>query len=392
MLLETHPLDVLVGIVLILAAVSGWRRGFIVVVLGYAGLLAGLAIGAWAATRIGLIVSTEESLRRIFVGIGVFFVVAAICHGLAVRAGRMAKGALVGQLTGNLDSLGGAVAASLVAAVALWFVGLSLSDSMPAVSRAVSNSVILTAIDDHAPRPPAAVSELRRLLARSPFPDAFANLRPPSSSGPPPAIGLTPGIQRASAATVQVESEGCGGLLFGSGFPVQGGLVVTNAHVVAGTTNHHVITSRDLKLAATVVLFDPRRDLAVLRVPGLRLSPLELSEPSGPRSTGAVIGYPGGGRQKVVGAQLVAKTSALGRDIYSRALVRRQIWVLRARIRKGDSGGPLVDRNGRAVGVVFAASTIDDQEGYALTNVELRSALNAARGRTAPAPVFGCAE
>jgi hypothetical protein len=104
MLLRTHPLDVLVGILLILAAVSGWRRGFTVVVLGYAGLLLGLAVGAWAATRIGVIVSTEESLRRIFVGIGVFFVVAAIFHGLAVRAGRMAKGALVGQWTSSLDS------------------------------------------------------------------------------------------------------------------------------------------------------------------------------------------------------------------------------------------------------------------------------------------------
>jgi uncharacterized membrane protein required for colicin V production len=239
MLLRTHPLDVLVGILLILAAVSGWRRGFTVVVLGYAGLLLGLAVGAWAATRIGVIVSTEESLRRIFVGIGVFFVVAAIFHGLAVRAGRMAKGALVGQWTSSLDSVGGALVAATVAGVALWFVGLTMSDSLPVVARAVSNSVILTAIDDHAPRPPAAVSELRQLLARSPFPDAFANLRPATSSGSPPAVVQGAGLKRALTATVQIESEGCGGLLFGSGFPVApSNLVVTNAHVVAGTTNH----------------------------------------------------------------------------------------------------------------------------------------------------------
>jgi S1-C subfamily serine protease len=392
MLLRTHPLDVLVGIVLILAAVSGWRRGFTVVVLGYAGLLVGLAVGAWAATRVGLVVSAEESLRRVFVGVGVFFIVAAIFHTVAVRAGRMAKGALVGQWTSSMDSIGGALVASLVAGVALWFVGLTMSDSMPVVARAVSNSVILTAIDDHAPRPPAAVSELRRLLARSPFPDAFASLRPPASSGPPPAVARTPGIERASAATVQIQSEGCGGLLFGSGFPVTpGNLVVTNAHVVAGTTNHHVITRGGTKLRATVVLFDHKRDLALLRVPRLGVRPLQLGEPSGPRANGAVIGYPGGGSQKVVGAQLVQKTSALGRDIYSRTLVRRQIWVLRAKIRKGDSGGPLVDRNGRAIGVVFAAATNDDQEGYALTNAELRADLNLAAGRTGPVPVFGCA-
>jgi S1-C subfamily serine protease len=391
MLLRTHPLDVLLGIVLVVAAISGWRRGFIVVVLGYAGLLIGLAVGAWAATRIGLVVSTEESLRRIIVGIGVFFLVAAIFHSLAIRAGRAAKGGLVGQWTSNLDSAGGAVVASVVVAIALWFVALTMSDSMPVVARAVSASVILTTIDHHAPRPPAAVSELRRLLAGSPFPDAFASLRPPISSGSPPTVALTKGIQRASAATVQIESEGCGGLLFGSGFPVTGNLVVTNAHVVAGTDNHRVITSRGFRLPATVVLFDPRRDIALLRVPGLPVRPLALADPSGPRTTGAVIGYPGGGRQKVVGAQVVTKTVAVGRDIYSRALVRRQIWVLRAVIRKGDSGGPLVDRSGRALGVVFAASTITDQEGYALTNAELRTDLAAAAGRTAPVPVLGCA-
>lgn len=391
MLLRTHPLDVLLGIVLAVAAVSGWRRGFTVVVLGYAGLLIGLAVGAWAATRIGLVVSTEESLRRIFVGIGVFFVVAAVFHSLAIRAGRAAKGALVGQWTSNIDSAGGAVVATFVAAIALWFVALTMSDSMPVVARAVSDSVILTTIDHHAPRPPAAVSELRRLLAGSPFPDAFASLRPPIGSGPAPSIALTTGIARATASTVQIESEGCGGLLFGSGFPVQGNLVVTNAHVVAGTDNHRVITSRGVRLRATVVLFDPRRDIALLRAPGLDVRPLTLAEPSGTPASGAVIGYPGGGRQKVVGAQVVSKTTAVGRDIYSRALVRRQIWVLRATIRKGDSGGPLVDRNGRATGVVFAASTIDDQEGYALTNAELRTDLAAAAGRTAPVPVQGCA-
>jgi S1-C subfamily serine protease len=385
-------LDVLVGIVLILAAVSGWRRGFTVVVLGYAGLMLGLAVGAWAATRVGVIVSTDESLRRIFVGIGVFFVIAALFHSVAVRAGRLAKGALVGQWTSGIDSVGGAVVAATVAGVALWFVGLTISDSMPVVAKAVSNSVILTTIDDHAPRPPAAVSELRQLLARSPFPDAFANLRPAISSGSPPAVVKGEGLNRALAATVQIESEGCGGLLFGSGFPVApSNLVVTNAHVVAGTTNHLVITRDGAKLRATVVFFDPRRDLALLRVPRLDVRALQLAEPSGPPANGAVVGYPGGGRQQVVGAQVVTRTSALGRDIYSRALVRRQIWVLRAKIRKGDSGGPLVDHRGRAMGVVFAASTVDNQEGYALTNAELRADLNAAAGRTAPVSVLGCA-
>jgi S1-C subfamily serine protease len=390
MLLRSHPLDVLLGLVLIAAAISGWRRGFMVVVLGYAGLLAGLAVGAWAASRVGLVVSSEDSLRRIFTGIAVFFLVAAFCHAVATRLGSVARDALVGQWTSSLDSLGGAVVATGVTAVALWFVGLTLSSSMPQLARAVANSVILTTIDEHAPRPPGALAELRGLLARSPFPEAFAGLRPPLTSGEPPAVARTPGIARARDATVQVESEGCGGLLFGSGFPVPGNLVVTNAHVVAGTSNHRVRVNGGRAVAATVVWFDPKRDLALLRAPGLGLRPLTLRDAQ-PPTPGAVIGYPGGGREQVVGAQVVSRTLARGRDIYSRSLVTRQIYILRAAVRKGDSGGPVVDRAGHALGVVFAASTVDGQEGFALTNVELRAALSAAGGRTAAAPTGACA-
>jgi S1-C subfamily serine protease len=390
MLLRSHPLDVLLGIVLIVAAVSGWRRGFTVVVLGYAGLLVGLALGAWAATRVGLVISREDSLRRIFAGVAVFFLVAAVCHTAGIRVGTVVRKALVGQVTSSLDSVGGAVVAAVVAAVALWFVGLTLSGSVPQVSRAVAGSAILTTIDRHAPRPPSALAELRGILARSPFPDAFASLRPPQTSGRPPPAARTPGIEQASAATVRIESEGCGGLLFGSGFPVPGNFVVTNAHVVAGTGDTHVRTTSNQRFAARVVWFDPRRDLALLRVPGLRLSPLKLVDVN-PPVPGAVIGYPGGGRQQVVGAQVFSRSVARGRDIYSRSLVTRQIYVLRAVVRKGDSGGPVVDRAGRAVGVVFAASKLDDLEGFALTNAELRAALAAARGRNAAVPTGACA-
>jgi len=391
MLLRSHPLDVLLGILLILAAVSGWRRGFTIVVLGYAGLLVGLAIGAWAATRVGLLISGEDSLRRIFVGITVFFLVAAVCHTAAIRLGTVARGAFAGQLTSNLDAVGGAVVAVAVAAVALWFVGLTLSSSVPQVAKAVANSSILTTIDRHAPRPPSFMAELRGILARSPFPDAFASLRPPETSGEPPPPVRTPGIERAMAATLRIESEGCGGLLFGSGFPVPGSYVVTNAHVVAGTRDTFVRTNGNQRFAARVVWFDPKRDLALLRVAsGLRLRPFTLADVNPPAS-GAVIGYPGGGSQKVVGAQVFSKTVARGRDIYSRSLVTRQIYVLRAVVRRGDSGGPVVDRNGRALGVVFAASKLDDQEGFALTNAELRSTLAAAGSRAAAVPTGACA-
>ncbi|HZD37602.1 MAG TPA: MarP family serine protease, partial [Actinomycetes bacterium] len=286
----------------------------------------------------------------------------------------------------------GALVAVVVTAIALWFVALTLG-SVPfsPLARALTDSSVLRTIDRIAPRPPAALSQLRGLLARSPFPDAFANLRPPAAGGAPPAALATPGVRHAAAATVQIESQGCGGLLFGSGFPVEPHLVVTNAHVVAGTGRHRVITTRGGRASATVVWFDARRDIALLSVPGITLDPLRLVGAVRVGTTGAVIGYPGGGDEQTVGARVVARTTAVGRDIYSSSLVRREIYVLRAKVRKGDSGGPVVDRSGRPIGVVFAASTVDPEEGYALTNAELRTVLDQLGSTRAPVGVGRCA-
>ena len=389
-----HTIDLLLLLILALTAFSGWRRGFAVVTLGYLGLLVGLAIGAWAAARIGLFVGASDSLQRLLVGIAVFFMIAAAFHAVGTYAGTRIRASLFrGEVAGGVDSAGGAVVAVIVTAVALWFIALTLSGvPFSGLSRTLSDSAILRTIDRAAPRPPAALSQIRGLLARSPFPDAFANLRPPSAAGQAPAAVNTTGVRRAQFATVQIESRGCGGLLFGSGWPVATDLVVTNAHVVAGTRDHRVITrAGGGALPATVVWFDPKRDLALLSVPNLGIRPLTTvaSVPSG--TLGAVIGYPGGGAEQTVGARVALKTIAIGRDIYSASVVRREIYVLNARVQKGDSGGPVVDRSGRVLGVVFAASTLSGTEGYALTMTELQQVLTAMGGNRTPVGVGDCA-
>src|SRR6266536_407829 len=303
MLFNLHAIDLLLLLILAATAVSGWRRGFAVVTLGYAGLLVGLALGAWAAARVGLFISAEDSLRRLLVGIVVFFLVAVVCHSLATRFGMQLRSTITGRVGGNVDAVGGAVVAVGVTAIALWFVALTLG-SVPfsPLARALTDSSVLRTIDRIAPRPPAALSQLRGLLARSPFPDVFANLRPPAAAGAPPAALATPGVKHAAAATVQIESQGCGGLLFGSGFPVEQHLVVTNAHVVAGTGRHRVITTDGSRAIATVVWFDPRRDLALLNVPGISLDPLRLA--GAVRDLRAARQGPQGGQRRPGGGPL----------------------------------------------------------------------------------------
>jgi S1-C subfamily serine protease len=391
---DLQPIDVLLLVLLALAALSGWRRGFAMVLFGYLGLLVGLALGAWAATQAGLLVSADSSVRRLLTAVMVFFLVAAACHAVGNLLGIRVRSLLGGRWTSRADAIGGAVVATIVAAIAMWFIALTLSNvPLSPFARAVHSSSVLRTIDNYAPRPPAALAQLRGLLDRSGFPEAFATLRPPVVSGPPPEAAENPAILRAANATLQIQSPGCGGVLFGSGFPIARDLVVTNAHVVAGSRRHEVVTNEGVRASASVVYFDPSHDLALLSVPDLSVSPLRLAGAPARRSQEAVvIGYPSGGRQQTIGASIVLRTRPEAPDIYARPQEsRRDIYVLHSRVRKGVSGGPVVDLRGRPLGVVFAASTVETTEGYALTNAEVRRAVSRNDGNRRPVSVGGCA-
>jgi S1-C subfamily serine protease len=176
----------------------------------------------------------------------------------------------------------------------------------------------------------------------------------------------------------------------GSGFPVGTDEVLTNAHVVAGTRGTTVSILPGRTLRGTVVLFDPNRDVAIVRVPGLGLT--ALGQASAGRGThGAAIGYPGGGPEVVAPAVVDTGVRATGRDIYGNQLVTRQIWIIEASIHPGDSGGPLVDTQGHVIGVIFAASTSNPGQAYALTNGETQPDIDAAQGRQAGVGTGSCA-
>jgi S1-C subfamily serine protease len=388
-----HWLDLALILLLAVVAVGGMRRGLAVEVLRYLGLLAGLLLGAWIATRVGLLVSAQDSVQRLLIGVAVFVFVAMVGQALGVRFGmKIRRRTGNGKVARGVDAVGGALVATVVGAVVMWLVGNALSAGpVPAVSRAIADSSVLRTIDAYAPRPPEQFAQIKRLFDRTVFPDVFADLRPPAANGPPPKAGETPGINRAARSTVRVESLGCGGLVFGSGFPISRELYVTNAHVVAGTRNQFVRILDSGRKRATVVAFDPGRDIAILRVADGGLPPLALRDEVPVGTEGAVIGYPGGGQQKIVGARVVSQDRPTGRDIYSRSLVKRDIYVLRATVRKGDSGGPVVDRQGKLIGVVFAASTLDGSEGYALTTGELRRLIPGAEANRSPVAVGACA-
>jgi S1-C subfamily serine protease len=96
-----------------------------------------------------------------------------------------------------------------------------------------------------------------------------------------------------------------------------------------------------------------------------------------------VLGYPGGGPLDAHRAAVLRTLDpAVGRDIYGRGEVERSVLELQTRVRPGNSGGPFVLSDGSVGGVVFAASSGDEDVGYAIAASELEEALARGIGST----------
>jgi S1-C subfamily serine protease len=172
----------------------------------------------------------------------------------------------------------------------------------------------------------------------------------------------------------------------GSGFAYAAQHVMTNAHVVAGIDNPTVrVGGVGRAYPARVVFFDPRKDVAVLYVPDLRVPLLRFDDSAERGDSAVVAGYPQDGGLDLQAATVANRINARGQNIYSSSMVTREIYSIRSTVRPGNSGGPLLTTDGRVYGVVFARSTSDNETGYVLTADEV--AGDARRAATATTQV-----
>jgi S1-C subfamily serine protease len=385
-------LDVVIIVLVVVSVITGFRRGAILQVMTYTGLILGLIAGALLAPRVAQL--AEDPFTQAAAAMLTLLILAAAGDAIGYLIGRRVWAAARRSRLDPVDAGAGSVVAAAAALLTVWFLAFNLVQGpFPALSRQIRGSAIITGIDAVLPRPPSLLAQVRTFLDRFGFPEVFAGL-PPAPAGPveePTRAEARRAFDSADQSTVRIVGQACGRISEGSGFVVGGGLVVTNAHVVAGVASPEVQLQDGGSFGAATVLFDPGLDVAILRpaddvAPPLRLDPTILDR----GAEGAVLGYPGGGDLSGDRAAVRRTIPAVGRDIYGEDVIRRDVYELQAAVRPGNSGGPFVTTDGDVAGMVFAASTTDEGVGYALTAAEVNTRVEEALGRTTPAATGPC--
>ncbi|MGW1593075.1 MarP family serine protease [Streptomyces sp. NPDC002343] len=385
-----NRLDLLLAVVTVCFALSGYRRGLVAGCVSLAGFVGGAAVGVWllpwAAGQVARGPTAATGLAAATV-LGP----ALLGRALAGRAARRLRARMDRGPLRVVDGVGGAAASGGAVLVVAWVAASVLSAApAPALSAAVRDSALLGAVQQRMPgTAPAWFSRATAALVEAGLPrvsDPFGS-RPAAGVARPPGDDVSPAASNAARhSTVRIEGAAGAEGREGTGFVFASRRVLTNAHVVAGIDRPSVrVGGTGRSYPARVVFFDPGRDVAVLYVPGLRAPALRFAPDAGRGDPAVVAGYPQNGGLDLRAATVTSRVRAIGADIYSEHTVTREVYALRATVRPGDSGAPLLAPDGRVLGMVFARSASDDGTGYALTAAEVTG--DARRAATATAPV-----
>jgi S1-C subfamily serine protease len=368
-------LDLLLVAIAIGAAVGGYRLGFIARVSSWLGLALGVVVGSMILPGILRRLQDASDLALALVAISALAGAALIGQAAGLVLGSKLHIALPAGGLRTTDRSAGAVAGIVGVLIGLWLLLPTLGDIPGWTSEQARSSVVARQVHQIFPPAPDTIQALRRLVGEDPFPRVFEGLRPAPDTGPPPEdSGLTDALASDVAqSVVKVTGEACGRVQEGSGFFVDEGLVVTNAHVVAGEDSSMIELADGSQADAAVVAFDPDRDIAVLQTSAS--APVLPVRPADAGDSGGVFGHPGGRPLEVSPFEVSEQITARGRDIYDRAETERQVLVLASDLEPGDSGSALVAPDGTVVGVAFAVAPDKAGVAYALATSELDAVL-----------------
>ena len=388
--------DVVLIVVAVGYAVSGFRQGFLVGALGVVGLIGGGVAGAAIAPA--ALSEFAPSVTISLAALGIVLVGALLGQTIGASIGAAIRDRVTWEPAHFVDATGGAVLSVVAMLVVAWILGSAVAGAQFGdVSRTVRTSKVLSAVDKLMPRgAEQALLAFSRVVDPGLFPrylEPFAPEQITPARPPTSAVLRDSDVVQAGRSVVRVTgvAEQCSRSLEGSGFVYESERVMTNAHVVAGVSDPQVETAGGRSYDAEVVLYDPDRDVAVLAVPGLELRALTLDDGAQSGDQGAVLGYPGNGPFTGAPARVRSEQRLQGPDIYGDNQVVRNVFSLYAEVRPGNSGGPLVSTDGTVIGLVFAASVEDSSTGYALTVEEVQSDARAGVRANSEVSTGGCA-
>ena len=359
-------------------AVYGYGQGFVVGALSLAGFLGGAFLGS----RLGPLL-LEDGSKSPYAPL--IALVCGVLGGTLLAVGLETVGRRVRRV---MVIPGMKLVDGLLGAALSGFVGLGLAWLFGAVALQTPGARELRADIQRS----EILSRLNDVLPPSgPILNALARFDPlPAISGPDvdvaaprAAIARDPDVAAAAASVVKIQGTACGLGVEGSGWVARPGVVVTNAHVVAGQDDTTVqARGTGPRLDARAIAYDPRNDVAVLAVDGLGAPALDIADEVAPGTSGAILGFPLNGPYDVRAARVGATRTVLSQDAYGAGPVQRRMTTIRGNVRSGNSGGPVVDGDGDVLATVFAATTSGGPRGgYGVPNAVVRRALDGA-GRT----------
>ena len=342
----------------------------------------------------------EGSAQQALLAIVIAFLSATLGQLIASSLGAVIRNRVTGDNARAFDAVGGAIVSAVSLLLVAWFIGSAVAGSqIGLLRRQVNDSAVLGAVDGVMPDVARGwFSSFKSFVSKTEFPTVFGGLGGESIAPVPPpdnSILKTAELRATQRSIVKIVGTApeCQRRIEGSGFVYAREHVMTNAHVVAGVRGpSQVISVSGVRHRATVVLYDPDRDIAVLYVPGLSAPTLKFNGKAQTRDPAVVAGFPKNQPFTAVAARIRATQRAKGPDIYHAGQVTREIYSIRGQVEPGNSGGPLLAANGTVYGVIFAAALDDAETGYALTAHEV--ARDAAAGEDASSPVStqGCSE
>ncbi|NDK89615.1 MarP family serine protease [Gordonia desulfuricans] len=392
--------DVIVIGLALLAAISGYRQGAVASALAVLGVLLGAFAGILLVPHV--IERIDDQTMQLLAGVGVLVTLVVIGEIAGMILGNAARGGIRSRELRAVDSGVGLVLQALAVLVAAWLLStLLVSANSPKLTEAIEGSKVLGAVDRAAPAwlSEKPRQEFERLLGDSGLPGVIRSTNESVVDPPDARLDDSKVVNQTRASVVKIEGEApqCRQALEGSGFVVAPGLVMTNAHVVAGTDSVRIEQSDGAGISPTVheaevVLFDSATDIAVLRVDGLDTPALDFaSRPGSSGDDAIVMGYPEAGPFLATAVRIREIRDLPTANIYQDRQVTREVYTVRGVIRQGNSGGPMINTRGEVLGVVFATSENPaDETGYVLTAAEVREDLTIAQDRYRPVATGAC--